>query len=231
MGHRRQPRSPLLPTDAVVPPMGPERYQWEYFLRHRLRAHQSPLLKGFSEGAARRATEVGLADPSTASINRIHGTNAVVLDGKVFTSPIGTREVTRLDEKTGEIITIRRDPDVGQHYEGGDVKKPVWGHKFVLACIRSPFAGHRVILGVQHVPDGDGHGENGAFVDLALDIAARLPGVSAFITDGALRGKQINQIQQRSGAIHVSIPRRHDGQHGGIKIGGTHYAARRLPAS
>jgi hypothetical protein len=222
---------PLVPTDAVVPPRGPERYQWEYFLRHRLRDQQAPLLKGFSEGAARRASEVGLADPGTGSINRIYGTNAVIMDGKVFTSPIGTREASRVDRKTGEILPVRRDHGIGQHYEGGDVKKPVWGHKFALACIRSPFAGHRVILGIQYVPDGDGHGENGAFVDLALDIAARLPGVSAFITDGALRGNQINEIQQGTGAIHVSIPRRHDGQHGGIKIGDTHYAARRLPAS
>ena len=222
---------PLLPADAVVPVTGPERWQWEYFLRHRLRYQQAPLVKGFSESAARRAIEVGLADPSTASINRIHGTNAVIMDGKVFTSPIGTREATRVDKKTGQILPVRRDPGIGQHYEGGDVKKPVWGHKFALACIRSPFAGHRVILGIQYVPDGDGHGENGAFVDLALDIAARLPGVSAFITDGALRGTQINEIQQGTGAIHVSIPRRHDGQHGGVKIGDTYYASRRLPTS
>lgn len=129
---------PLLPADAVVPLTGPERYQWEYFLRHRLRAHQATLLKGFSESAARRAIEVGLADPSTASINYIHGTNAVIMDGKVFTSPIGTREVSRVDKKTGEILPVRRDAGVGQRYEGGDDKKPVWGHKFGFS---SPFRG------------------------------------------------------------------------------------------
>ena len=221
---------PLLAADASDAVRGPQRHHWDYFLSRRVGPHVAGMVEAFAEGAARRAREVGLADPGTASFSRLDRPHCVSMDGKVFTSPIGTREAELVDKQTGEIRKIRRDPSVGQHHEGGDENNVVWGTKFALAATRSPFAGHRVILGVRQVAD-DGRGEAGAFVDLALDIAARLPGVVAFITDGALRGNAINQIQQTTGTLHVAIPRRGAKTRGGVKIGDNHYASRGLPAS
>jgi hypothetical protein len=107
----------------------------------------------------------------------------------------------------------------------------VWGTKFAFASVRSAMPGLRVITGLRHIPDSLGGGEVAAFTTLALAAADRLPGVTAFVVDGALRGTAINTIQTQTGAIVVSPPRPKDLQHGGIMIAGKAHAYRILPES
>jgi hypothetical protein len=154
----------------------------------------------------------------------------VATDGKVFTSPLGTREVSAVNKATGEIRTIRQDSGRGRHHEGGDERNYVWGCKYAISSIRARIEGVRVVLGIQHIA-ADGRGEAGAFIDLALAVAGELPGVSAFITDGALRGDHIDTIQTATGTAVVVPPRRKTGTRGGIKVGNTFYSARVLPDS
>lgn len=221
---------PLLDPGVELPARGPERYHWEYFLKHRLAPHRAAFATEQMRGATRLATDLGLADPTTGSLNRLDRLHSVVTDGKVFTSPLGTREVTSVDKTTGEIRTIRQDDGRGRHHEGGDERNYVWGCKYAISSIRSRLEGVRVILGVQHIAV-DGRGEAGAFVDLATQIAEQLPAVNAYIYDGALRGQHIDAIQSATGALVVVPPRRRTGKAGGIKIANTFYAARVLPES
>lgn len=222
--------SPLLDPEATLPAHGPKRYHWEYFLKHRLAPNRLALSAEMMRGAARLARDLGLADPATASLNRLDRLHSVVTDGKVFTSPQGTREVTAVDKATGQIRTVRQDSGRGRHHEGGDERNYVYGCKYAISSIRSNIEGVRVILGVQHVAV-DGRGEAGAFVDLGTAIAEQLPGATAYIYDGALRGQHINTLHSATGALVVVPPRRRTGSRGGIKIGNTFYAARVLPES
>lgn len=220
----------LLDPNVDLPTVGPERHHWEYFLKHRLAPHRAEFAAEQTRGAARLAVDLGLADPATASLSHPDRLHSVVTDGKVFTSPLGTREVISVDKATGEIRTLRQDEGRGRHHEGGDERNYVWGCKYAISSIRSRLEGVRVILGIQHIPV-DGRGEAGAFVDLATQIAARLPSVNTFIYDGALRGQHIDAIQSTTGALVVVPPRRRTGKSGGIKVGDTFYAARVMPES
>ena len=221
---------PMLEPGTVLPTTGPSRHHWDYFLKHRLAPNRAGAVAEFGKGAARLARDLGLADPDTLSVNRLDRLHSVVTDGKVFTSPLGTREVSTVDKATGEIRTVRQDPGRGRHHEGGDERNYVWGCKYAISSIRATIQGVRVVVGFQHIAT-DGRGEAGAFVDLAVAIARELPGVSGFITDGALRGEHIDTIQTATGAAVVVPPRRKTGTRGGMKIGDTYYAARVLPES
>lgn len=92
-------------------------------------------------------------------------------------------------------------------------------------------SGHRVVLGVEHVPQRGGGGEAGRFVALMVDLADRAPGVSAFVADGALRGTHIARVQSGTGCPVVSPARRRSKQRGGIVIGKYGHAAAQLPPS
>jgi hypothetical protein len=211
----------------VIPSVGPSRDHYQYFLR-RLTPVKAQLIEAFCDAAALRAQQVGLADPATASITNPDRPHTLVIDGKVFSSPQAHHATERIDRLTGEIRPIRQDPARGQHREGGR-SDAVWGAKYALASIRSPLPGHRVITGIQQIEDGKGRGESGAFVDLALAACRAMPGISAVITDGALRGTAINQIQQATGAVVVSPPRNKAAKNGGIKIGDKYHPGKPLP--
>ena len=105
------------------------------------------------------------------------------------------------------------------------------GTKFAIASVRSPKSGHRVVLGVEHIPHRGGGGEAGRFVDLMVDLAGRAPGISAFIADGAFRGTHIARVQNETGCPVISPARRKSKERGGIVIGKCGHAAAQLPPS
>ncbi len=100
------------------------------------------------------------------------------VDGTVYSSPLRTGLTERIDKKTAEIRPVRQDPARHLYGEAGQVGM-AWGTKFAIASLRSPMSGHRVVLGVEHVPPRGGGGEAVRFVDLMVDLAGRSPGSSA----------------------------------------------------
>jgi hypothetical protein len=219
---------PNLPDGAALPARGPTRDQWQYFTR-RLEDHQEQFQEMFEELACLRARQVGLADPSTARISRPDREHTLGIDGKVFSSPQGTLATDPVDRRTGEIRAARTDPARGMHREGG-CSDAVWGAKYAIESVRSSIQGLRITTGVQCI-HADGRGEVGAFVDLVVRCARSLPGLTAVVADGAMRGASITAIQTATGIPVVSPPRRRSQKRGGIKIGDTYYAARPLPPS
>lgn len=224
--------SPLLPDGSAVPARGPERHHWDYFLKARMAPHRAKLIETFSRNAAELARDMGLADPDTASHSNLDRSHVVLIDGKVLTSPQGWRETKFEKGSTKPRIepkARRSDPARSQHGEAGG--RLPYGVKYGIPAMRSPLPNCRVVLGLAEIRDGDGRGEGGPFTDLALDIAARLPGVAAFITDGALRGEHIDAIQRGTGASVVNRPPRLKAEKGAIKVGDSHHRARVVPES
>ena len=214
-----------------VPDHGPSRDQWNYFMRVRLGPDALPELScTMRDLAAHLARDVGLLDPDRASLARLSRTNVVGVDGKVFSSPQRHELTERVDTTTGEIRTVRRDPARQLHGEGGQ-DGMAWGSKYAIASVRSPMSGHRVILGIEHVPHRGAGGEGGVFTSLLRDVATRQPGIAGFVADGALRGTHIAEIQRQTGSPVISPPRRRDKKHGGIVLDGYGYAAAPLPPS
>ncbi len=214
-----------MPMDQM-PSTGPNRDQYYYFTR-RLEPHLATYLLAQTKLGAIRATEVGLADPTTASVTKLGRMHTMSGDGKVFNSPQRTPK-NRLDRTTAELRSGRIDSARGQYREGGS-SEPVEGTKFAIVAIRSPMAGHRVITGLRHVPPGDGRGEAGALIDLVIHSADRLPGLRALVTDGVLRGKHINEIQTRTGVQVLSPPTPRAVERGGSNVGGKGHQNRPLP--
>ena len=222
---------PHRPADEAAPAFGPTRDQWSYFMRHRLTADVLPDFSiAIRNLAAQLACETGLLDPEKRSISRPTRTNVVGVDGKVFSSPLRTDLTERTDKKTGEIRLVRQDP--ARHLYGEAGKEGMaWGTKFAIASVRSALSGHRVVLGVEHVPPRGGGGEAGRFVDLMVELGTRASGISAFVADGAFRGKHIARVQNATGCPVVSPARRKSKERGGIVIGKYGHAAAQLPPS
>ena len=162
---------PYRPPPEGAPAFGPTRDQWSYFIRHRLTAELLPdLSAAMRDLAAQLAHETGLLDPESRSLSRPARPNVVGVDGKVFSSPLRTDLIERINRKTGEIRPVRQDPARHLYGEAGQ-EGMAWGTKFAIASVRSPMSGHRVVLGVEHVPPRGGGGEAGRFVELMVDLA------------------------------------------------------------
>jgi len=218
------------PSEAT-PLLGPTRDQWSYFMRYRLTTELLPDLSAtMTDLASQLARESGLLDPETRSLSQPARPNVVGVDGKVFSSPLRTDLTERTNKKTGEIRPVRQDPARHLYGEAGQ-EGMAWGTKFAIASVRSPMSGHRVVLGIEHVPPRGGGGEAGRFVDLMVDLASRAPGISAFVADGALRGMHIARAQNETGCPVVSPARRKSKERGGIVIGKHGHAATQLPPS
>ena len=63
------------------------------------------------------------------------------------------------NKNTGEIRPVHQDPARHLYGEAGQ-EGMAWGTKFAIASVRSPMSGHRVVLGVEHVPPRGGGGED-----------------------------------------------------------------------
>ena len=208
------------------------------------RAHQAPLpvlhpptqqpqvamTQWFTELSAQRAREVGLADPATARLARATREHTLGVDAKVHSSPVGTlaTEVVQHEDRGDPVASPGPRPRCAPR-RGSDRLR--LRHQSRLPLDPLERAGPRVILGVQHVPEGDGRGEAGAFVDLTRSTARQLPGATHLVADGALRGVHVAEIQVQVGVQVIARTRKQDRQHGGLKINGTHVPAKPLPKS
>ncbi len=223
-----------LGADAVsgLPPRGPNRDHWGYFVKHRLTPQLLHTLVGLQRDlAVARAQEVGLLNPDDAhSAGNYRREHVVGIDGKVFDSPLRTLDTHRVDHRTGEIRPVRQDP-ARQRYGEAGTDGLAWGTKYAIASVRSPLANHRVILGLAHFPTNAPGGEGRVFTDLATDLARRARGIHAFTADGAWRGTHLATIQTTTGCAVITPARRRAARRGGITIAAHSYAAQPLPWS
>jgi len=224
----------VLGSGAVeyLPRRVPNRDHWVYFVRRRLTPDVlTRALMLERELGVQRAAELGLLTPTDRTpVGSYKRENVVGIDGKVFSSPVRTLEVERVNRRTGELRPVRDDPARERYGEGG-VDTIVWGTKFAIASVRSPRANQRVILGIQRFTSTVAGGEGQVFADLAHDLARRAKGIQAFTVDGAWRGKHLNDVQRRTGCGVVTPPRHQAAKRGGITVGRRSYAAQPLPWS
>jgi hypothetical protein len=223
--------APNLPPGTPLPQCAPNRSHYQYYTR-RIEPFGEQLAAVRRDLAARRTREVGLADPATASIGRADRLHTLGQDGKVLSSPIGTRTTEKVDRRTGEIRPVRQDPARGFHHEGGSGELH-WGTKVAFSSLRAPTPGIRVIVDLQLVgaDQDDKRGESGAFADMTLRIAQALPGITHSVIDGAARGVHIARIQTVTGIQVIAPPRRRQEQLGGVKVANHYHHAVQLPAS
>jgi hypothetical protein len=154
------------------------------------------------EIAARQACELGLLDPDgLGSWTHPDLSRMLHADGKVIT-PLYTAKPgeTRLNPTTGELRSLRHEPDAGLHVEGDG--ETAWGVKFVLVAARSADVHGRIILDAEWVPrpGGEAHTAIGCFTRLAPLI----PGAQGVIYDTALRGVHHQTLLRDLGLIPVN---------------------------
>jgi hypothetical protein len=100
----------------------PGRHQWQYAkkpvsplndqLREVLRVH-----------TVRQTAAMGLCLPGVGGFKTLSPSNAITVDGTVFACRYKARPGTRrLDKATGELITVRSDPDQRLFIEGGGTR-------------------------------------------------------------------------------------------------------------
>lgn len=218
-------------SDVPVTDKGPSRDHYMY-LAKRLDDLGDDVSERFEELAADLFTRIHASVTGVGGhrSNKPYGHTTMGLDGKVFDSPQAHNLSERIDRKTGEVKPVRVDPARGSWHEGGG-KEVVIGNKFAFGSSRLGWLQNaRIIFGVG-VPEHDGRGEAGSFVDLAKRACGRMPFLNTLVIDGAMRGQAISEIQMCTGAAVVSPPRRKDRQHGGYRFDGTYYAGKRLPDS
>jgi len=105
-----------------------------------------------------------------------------------------------VDKATGEILSLRHDPDASLHVTGDG--NHVWGNKFVITSTRSEH--HRVILDVAAVPNGTAGGEAAVALESFRRIAPCAPGVQGVVYDMALRGTHIDSIMRDLGWLALA---------------------------
>jgi hypothetical protein len=172
------------------------------------------------EVAAGQARSLGLLDPAgQGSFTKPDLSRLLHADGKVITSLYKAHPGdTRVDRKTGEMKSVRYEPDAGLHFEGdGEV---AWGTKFVLVATRSSDERGRIILDLEWVAKPGGE----AAVAMACfrRLAPLVPGAQGVVYDTALRGAHHQVLLRELGLIPinrvtaeakgVSTPRRRDGR-------------------
>jgi hypothetical protein len=125
---------------------------------------------------------------------------------------------SRVDKQTGEIASLRHEPDAALHFEGDG--EAAWGTKFVMVAARGTREGTRVILDIERVE------KPGAEASVAMDCFRRLaplvPGAQGILYDTALRGIHHQELLRDLGLLPINrvaaaekgarMPRRKDGR-------------------
>ena len=91
--------------------------------------------------------------------------------------------------------------------------------------------GHRVVLGVEHVPHRGAGGEAGGFVDLMVELASRLLGSRRLSPTARCAACTSRGFRSETGCPAISPARRKSKERGGIVIGKHGHAAAQLPPS
>ncbi|HUF76437.1 MAG TPA: hypothetical protein VMM35_09170 [Longimicrobiales bacterium] len=117
-------------------------------------------------------------------------------DGKVITAMYtGKKGDTTVDSETGEIRSVRFDPDMKKHTVGGGHK--VRGVKFTIVSARTEHL--RVILDHEHVPFSGEGGEAGVSMRCLRRLSPLIPGAQGVNYDMAMKGVHINTAMRDMG--------------------------------
>jgi len=152
--------------------------------------------------AARQALQLGLLDPNTGgSWTRPHLDRVLYGDGKVITPLYRAKPGdVRLDRTTGELRSLRAEPDAALHFEG--TGETAWGTKFVLLATRGPDVHARILLDIAFVESKGG--EAATAVKCLERTAPLVPGAQAVVYDTALRGIHHQTILRDLGLIPIN---------------------------
>lgn len=178
------------------------------------------LMQVHRQTSSTQAAGLGLVDlKGPGSWTHPHLSRMLYADGKVVT-PLFKAQVgdTKVDKETGEIKTLRYEPDAGLHFEG--TGETAYGTKFVMVAVRSGEERGRMILDFDWVP------KPGAEASVAMDcftrVAPFVPGAQGVIYDTALRGVHHQKLMRELGFMPVNKvtaaekgskkPRRSEGQ-------------------
>lgn len=178
------------------------------------------LMQVHRQTATAQAAGIGLVDPDgPGSWTHPHLTRMLYADGKVVTPLFKARAGdTKVDKGTGEIKTLRYEPDAGLHFEG--TGETAYGTKFVMVAVRSGEERGRMILDFDWVPKPGG--EASVAMDCFGRVAPLVPGAQGVIYDTALRGVHHQKLLRELGLMPVNKvtaaekgskkPRRDEGQ-------------------
>ena len=208
-------------SDLWLPEEPPSR-TWFHEARHRYLGHAAAadgpmpqqledLRAAFSATGVATARELGLLDPAgKGSPTRPDASRMIYHDGKAIRqlfngAPGDTRDVEVIDPTTGEVgieVRARRaDPDVKTHLTGDN--RQIHGSKFWHAETRDERPYTRVFVSVDYVPEikGEKNSEANIAVKNLLDLRPLVPGATGAISDTALRGVHIDELQRRTGLV------------------------------
>lgn len=181
-----------------------KRYHYEYFRNAYLTDPEflELIQAKHREIAAQQALELGLMDAEgEGSFTHPTLERLMYSDGKVVTPLYKAKPGdTRVDRETGEIKTMRADPDGSLHYQGDGVA--AWGVKFVITSVRSKDVNGRIILDARHSPEPGSEAKTA--MDAFHDIAPNTPGALGVIYDTALRGMHHAELMQKLGWLSIN---------------------------
>jgi hypothetical protein len=152
--------------------------------------------------ASGQARELGLFDSDgPGSWTHPDPSRLLHADGKVITPLFRAQPgTTRLDKTTGELRSVRAEPDGGLHFEG--TGETAWGVKFVLVAARSADPHGRIILDIEWVPTPGG--EAHIAMDCFTRLAPNVVGAQGIIYDTALRGVHHQAVLHDLGLIPIN---------------------------
>lgn len=204
-------------------PSGPMRRHHYLYGRNRYLACPEifdRLMRVHRKTSSEQAARIGLVDlDGPGSWTHPHLTRMLYADGKVVT-PLFKAQAgdTKVDKETGEIKTVRYEPDAGLHFEG--TGETAYGTKFVMVAVRTGEQRGRMILDFSWVPKPGG--EASIAMDCFARVAPLVPGAQGIIYDTALRGVHHQKLLRELGLMPVNKvtaaekgskkPRRSEGQ-------------------
>jgi hypothetical protein len=186
-------------------PAAPMRRHHYLYARNRYLTHPAIfelLTETHRQIAADEARYVGLMDPAgPGSWTHPDLSRMLHADGKVITSLFRAKPGdTHIDPATGEIRSLRHDPDGQLHIEGDG--EAAWGTKFVLVAARTTDPHGRIILDIEWAPKAGS--EAATAMDCFTRLAPLLPGAHGVIYDTALRGVHHQTLLRDLGLLPVN---------------------------
>jgi hypothetical protein len=169
----------------------PCRHHWQYSKR-RIRLLNDQLRDVLRRHTVRQTAAMGLCLPDDgAGFQSLDQSHAITGDGKVFACRYKARPGTRrLDKTTGELITVRADPDQKLFMEGGGHRQ--LGIKIVSFSVKGEQVNQYITLDVGLVETSGG--ETRVAVAMLNQLMPMFPGARSVVYDGAFTHTALNTI-------------------------------------